>query len=287
MMVAVEEAEKRGIPFSLCDRDVQVTLRRAWGKAGLISKGKLLGALLGSVFEEEKITEEDLKKLKEESSMTDMMGQVAQYLPEIKDVLIDERDVYLAEKIRSCPGKKIFAVVGAGHLPGIRKHLQSGIHADLAPIEQLPKKGKLGTVLKWLFPVAIFGLFGYGIFKMGWQGFLDMALIWALVTGGASALGALVTLGHPLTILISFLTAPFTTIHPLIGVAMYSGWSEAMLRKPRVSDFEKLNEDLLTVRGFFKNRVTHILIVALGSSIGATLGMVFGVPAITALVGGG
>ena len=128
------------------------------------------------------------------------------------------------------------------------------------------------------------GLLVAGFFRSGWQLSLTMLWKWVLVSGTLSALGALVTLAHPLTIAAAFIGAPITTLNPFIGIGLVTGVLEALLRKPRVSDFENLSVDMLTVRGFFRNRVTHILLVFLFSSLGAMIGNFIGIPWLSSLL---
>ncbi|MBA7643099.1 hypothetical protein ES703_50810 [subsurface metagenome] len=180
------------------------------------------------------------------------------------------------------------AVIGAGHVGGIVETLkaldQSKIDSDLSSIEAVPLKGKIAKLLPYLVPLIIMGLFAAGFFRSGWSLSLSMMWKWVLVNGTLSALGALIALAHPLTILAAFLGAPITSMNPTIGVGILTGILETALRKPRVTDFENLAQDLLTIRGFFKNRITHILLVFFFSSLGSSLGTFIGIPYLTSLL---
>jgi pheromone shutdown protein TraB len=171
---------------------------------------------------------------------------------------------------------------------GIARSLRAlhdgGLPADTAALEQVPARRSWSSLLGWLLPVAIVGLLVAGFFRSGWQLSLTMLWKWVLVSGTLSAVGALVTLAHPLTIVAAFIGAPITTLNPFIGIGLVTGVLEAFLRKPRVSDFENLSVDLLTVRGFFGNRVTHILLVFLFSSLGAMIGNFIGIPWLSSLL---
>jgi pheromone shutdown-related protein TraB len=288
MLTAVRLCQEEGIPFSLCDRDIQLTLRRAWAKTSFWGKNKMLAAMLASVFSSEKLTPEEIEKLKSRTTFQSMLDELAGYLPSVKEVLIDERDRYLAARIFQAEGRKVAAVVGAGHVEGIARNLQAlhegTLPPDTAALEQVPRRRRLGSYLGWLIPAAIVGLLVAGFFRSGLQLSLTMALKWVVVCGTLSALGALVTLAHPLTIVAAFIGAPITTLNPFIGIGLVTGVVEALLRKPRVTDFENLHDDLLKFSGFYRNRVTHILLVFLFSSLGAMIGNFIGIPWISSLL---
>jgi pheromone shutdown-related protein TraB len=217
-----------------------------------------------------------------------MLDELAGYLPTVKEVLIDERDRYLATRIYLAPGRKVVAVIGAGHVEGIERNLRAladgTLPADTTSLEALPPRRRLVNLLGWLIPAAIVGLLAAGFFRSGWQLSLAMLWKWVLVSGTLSAVGALITLAHPVTIVAAFVGAPITTLNPFIGIGLVTGVIEAFLRKPRVTDFEHLHDDLLTVRGFFRNRVTHILLVFLFSSLGAMIGNFIGIPWLSSLL---
>ncbi|TVR32584.1 MAG: TraB/GumN family protein [Spirochaetaceae bacterium] len=282
MRAAIEAAKANQIPFSFCDRDIQTTLKRAWVKTGFWGKNKLLAALLSSVFSREKFDAEEIEKLKQTSAVESMMAELAEYLPSVKHVLIDERDRYLATRIYQSPGERPVAVVGAGHVPGIIAWLErldrGQASTDLSDIDSVPPPKPISKLLPYVVPAVILGLIISGFVRTGWQGGFDMLLRWFLVNGTLSALGALVALAHPVTIIASFLAAPITSMNPTIGVGMVSGLMEAGLRKPRVIDFETLQDDILTVRGFFHNRLTHILLVFFFSTLGSAVGTFIALP---------
>lgn len=288
MLAAVRTSEEQGIPVELCDRDIQVTLRRAWARSGFWGKNKMLAAMLSSVFTNEKLEAAEIEKLKNTSAFQNMMDELAEYLPSVKEVLIDERDRFLASRIFQAQGRKVVAVIGAGHVPGIvrdLKRLQEGeLSTDTAAIEVIPGKKILGRLLPWLIPAAIFALIVAGFFRSGVSLSLSMLWKWFLVTGTLSAVGSLLALAHPLTVLAGFLAAPITTLNPTIGVGLVTGIVEAALRKPRVADFEGLPTDLLSLKGFYRNRITRILIVFFLSSIGASIGTFIGLPWLSSLL---
>ncbi|MGA2612674.1 MAG: TraB/GumN family protein [Spirochaetia bacterium] len=290
MLAAIEAAREKGIPFSLCDRNIQITLRRAWSHTGAWGKMKMLAAMLTSVFSTEKLSPQDIEKLKEKDVLQEMMEELAAYLPAAKHVLIDERDIYLAARIFQAEGKKTVAVVGAGHLAGIARHIRAfqekNESDDVSALDQLPKRSVAGRVLPWAIPAIIIVLFSLGFIRAGWRMSLEMFWRWLLIHGGLAALGSLLAWAHPLTILIAFVGAPIGTLNPFGKIGLFTGVAEAFLRKPRVRDLEGLAEDVATFKGFYTNRVTHILIVFFMSTLGAAIGNIIAIPWLTALLRG-
>ncbi len=290
MLAAASAADELGIPRSLCDRNIQVTLRRAWSRTGLWGKSKLLSAMITSVMTDEKLDAAEIEKLKKKDVLATMMEEIAEFLPAAKEVLIDERDRYLASKIFEAEGKKIVAVMGAGHVAGVTAHIQAldkGEESpDVSALEELPRKGLASKILPWLIPALLVAIFALGFFRSGWQMSLDLALKWLLANGGLAALGSILALAHPLTILVAFAGAPIATLNPFVGIGMFTGIAEAFLRKPRVQDFELLQYDVSSLKGFYRNRVTHILLVFFLSSIGGMIGNFVAIPWITALLSG-
>ncbi len=290
MKEAIAVAEAEGIPTALVDRPIQVTLRRAWAKNGFWGKVKLLATLVASAFSDDDIKSEDIEKLKEQGAMDGMMEELAKELPTVKEVLIDERDRYLASHIWEAKGTKIVAILGAGHLPGTERilgELASGARsAYTTDIAEVPPKGIGSRLAGWAIPAILVALVVAGFFTGGANASLDMLLRWFLWNGSLAALGALVALGNPLTILVSFLAAPVATINPFIAVGLISGVVQAWVRKPRVRDMETISEDVTTLRGFYRNRIAHVLLVFFLSSLGGAIGNFIAVPSLLAsLVG--
>ncbi len=289
MHIAANAAKAAGIPYSLCDRDIQVTLRRAWKKSSLWNKVKMLGVLVSAAFSNEKLSEEDIEALKERSALSGMMEELAKELPTAKKVLIDERDRYLATKIFEAKGSKIVAAIGAGHANGIAETIENlsekKISTDLKDIETIPKSSKISKFLPWLIPALVVGLLVTGFINAGWSQGLKMFVYWFAVNGVLSGIGAIIALAHPLTIILSILLAPFTSLNPTIGVGIVVGVVETMVRKPRVKDFKSINDDILSIRGFYRNRVTHALIVFFLTSLGSTIGTFIAFPFLISLLG--
>ncbi|MGA2478170.1 MAG: TraB/GumN family protein [Spirochaetia bacterium] len=291
MLAAIQAAQELAIPYSLCDRNIQVTLRRAWGGTRFWGKMKMIAALLSSVFSNEKFSAEDIEKLKQKDVLQSMMEELASFLPAAKKALIDERDIYLASRIYTSEGKKVLAVVGAGHLEGIASRItalsEKKESTDIAALDALPQKGWAGRVLPWTIPAVIIVLFGLGFLRAGWQMSLEMFWRWLLIHGGLAALGSLLAFAHPVTIVIAFVGAPIGTLNPFGKIGLFTGVAEAFLRKPRVKDVENLSDDVMTFKGFYRNRVTHILIVFFLSTLGAAIGNIISIPLLAALLRGG
>ena len=278
MIAAINTAESTGARIHLADREIRTTLSRTWRVMGFWSKIKLIFQLTLSLGQLDEIKEEDIEKMKQQDVLETLLAEVGKSLPTLKSILIDERDQYLAEKIRTAPGNKIVAVVGAGHIPGIQKNWDSDI--DIRALEQLPPKGKAIGILKWLIPAAIVVLFIAGFFYGGKEAGTDMIAWWILANGILAGVGAIIALAHPATIISSIVAAPLTSLNPMIAAGWVSGLVEAFSRKPKVKDLERLPEDILSVRGFWKNNVTRILLVVVFTNLGSSLGTFIAFPVI-------
>jgi len=283
MIRAIQTAESTGSQVCLADRDITITLSRTWRSTGFWSKVKMLFHLILSLDEAEDIDEQMIEQMKQADMLQSILSEVEKIHPELRNILIDERDRYLSQKIKNAPGRKIVAVVGAGHVPGISKYIHEDI--DISQLELLPPKGKAGGILKWLIPGAIVVLIAAGFFHGGINVGKDMVIWWCLITGLLGGAGAMVALGHPLTILSAILAAPLTTLHPLIAAGWVSGLVEAFTRKPKVRDLENISQDILSVKGFWRNKVTRILLVIVFTNIGASIGTFVAVPMMIKLLG--
>ena len=290
MMIAADVCEELKLPCSYSDRDIQTTLRRAWSKSSFFQKMKMLGALIGSAFTNEKLSEDELEGLKQKSAMESMMEELADYLPAVKEVFIDERDQFLATNIFLEKEKKIVAVVGAGHMNGIVEWLEAlekgEREANLNEVSRVHPPNKWISKLPWLITVAVVALIASGFIRNGAKEGFEMLLVWILANGTLAAIGAIIALAHPLTIIISFAAAPFTSMNPTIGVGIVTGLIQAWIRKPRVQDLENLNDDIASVKGFYRNRLTKVLLVFILSSIGSSIGTFAALPYLTALIAG-
>ena len=295
MKAALDLADELGIPHALCDSEVQITLRRAWANCGLWNKNKLLAALLASAFTTEKLEAEEIEELKTRSELDGMMEELASYLPEVKETLIDERDEYLASKIYENmiakvppaePARRIVAVVGAGHMQGMRNHLEKiskrEKSADVSALDTIPPRGKVSKILPFLIPIIILSLIVFGFIRGGADLSLSMLRTYVLWNGSLAALGSILALSHPLAILAAFIFAPITTFTPFIGVGLFSGAIQAVIKKPRVTDAQNLIDDTASLRGFYRNRITRALLVFFLTQLGGAVGTFVTIPAMAA-----
>lgn len=289
MKESIRIAAEEKIPTSMVDRPIHVTLQRAWAKNNLWGKSKLLATLLSSAFSKEDLKAEDIENLKEQGAMDSMMEELANYLPTVKEVLIDERDRYLACHIWDSPGTKLVAILGAGHLPGteaIIRELAAGSRtSDTTDISSIPPKGIGSKIAGYLFPTLIValilaGFFAGGAGMSGAKDALKMLISWLLWNGSLAALGTIIALGHPVAILAAFFGAPIATINPLIGVGLFSGLAQAWIKKPQVRDMEHLATEVNSISGFYKNRISHVLLIFFLSSFGGAIGNFIAVPAL-------
>jgi pheromone shutdown-related protein TraB len=284
MMAATDTARELGIPFSFCDREVQITLRRAWSRCGLWSKTKLMASLVSSALITEKLNREEIENLKKRSELDGMMNELAEYLPPVKETLIDERDRYMAAKIWTAGGSRIIAVLGAGHMAGVAAHLENiaggGESCNVEDMDRIPPPSPIVRFLPWLIPVLIAGLIGYGTYRFGLKNSFSTLKFWLFWNGFLAAVGTTCALGHPLSILVSFVGAPIATINPIIGVGLFAGLTEATIRKPRVEDAASINEDIGSIRGIYRNRIIKALLVFLLSTVGSAIGNVVSISSI-------
>ena len=280
MIAAMNAAEENEIRCSLVDRPIQITLKRAWGKNSFWGKCKLLATLLSSAFSKEEINPEEIEKLKNRNEMDSMMDELSDYMPVIKEVLIDERDRYLASKIWESEGKNIVAVLGAGHLPGVQAYLEKlgkgEAESGVKELEVLPRGGFISKFLAILIPVCIIGLIVAGFVYGGLHAGAQILSTWFLWNAIPAAILTALAFGHPLAILVGFIGAPFTSLCPFVGIGFCTAIVQAIVCKPKVSDMENLQDDVTSLRGFYRNRILRTLLVFILSSIGSTIGTFVG-----------
>ncbi len=276
MLQAAKAAKELGARIHLADRNIRITLSRAWRLMGLWSKVKLLAELLTSAGELESIKEEDIEEMKKKDVLEALLSEIGETMPALRLILIDERDQYLAYKIRNAPGKKIVAVVGAGHIPGIKQYWNEPI--DIYRLDQMPPRGRIVGIIKWLIPIMIIGLVMAGFFRAGTSAGAHMIKWWILANGVLAGLGALAALAHPLTVASAIVAAPLTSLNPMVAAGWVSGLVETLIGRPKVRDFENLPDDILSAKGFWKNKITRILLVVVFTNMGSALGTFVAIP---------
>ena len=275
MLEGIRLAHERDVELVLADRDVQVTLKRTWRRLGVWNKLKLLFLLLSNALVEPAIDKEAVDDLKQPDRLRDILVEFAEAFPAVKEAIIDERDVYLAQKIREAAGERVVAVVGAGHVPGIER----AIHQDhsLGPLETVPERSFWSRSIKWLVPSLILAIIAYGFYSTGTAHSLESISIWVLVNGVLAAVGAALALGHPVTVLAAFVAAPITSLNPTIAAGWVSGLVQAWIKKPTVADLEAMPEVVSSFpKGLWRNAVSRILLVVVFSNLGSTLGTFIG-----------
>lgn len=279
LKVAAIEAGERNLTLSLIDRDVGITLKRAWGKLGFWGRSKLMAGLATSLFVNEKVEESEIEKLKQGDMLESSFGEFAAQTPELFEAVIGERDRYMAAKLRELANngssREVLAIVGAGHLQGLAQHLsndQGSTQETITALDTLPVKSNI----PW-FTIALIafllGGFAWGFFHGGLAVGGTLILYWSLITGLGGALGCLAAGGHPLSILAAFLASPLTPLHPALSSGMASAYVEAWRRKPTYADFMSLRNDTNNLRGWWHNRVTRIFLNYLLTNMGTVLGV--------------
>ncbi len=272
LLEATKTAADHDIPISLCDRDVRVTLRRAWKKTSLFKKGYLVASLFASLFDNTEIDEKKLDELKDSDALSELLNEMGDALPEIKQVLIDERDTFLAEKIKASTGQKIVAVVGAGHVQGIKKGIHENRADQMEEINTIPKVSPVWKMIGWLIPILIIGSIGYIGFNKGAMAAGDNIIYWILANGIPSSIGALIAFAHPITIISAFMAAPITSLTPVIGAGYVCAFVQAMMQPPIVHEFETAMEDMGSITHWWKNKLLKVFLAFLLPGIGSMIG---------------
>ena len=279
MMAAIETAKKHNAKIIMADREVKITLKRTWANLSFWQSLKVVGAMIGSMFmSADEISSEEIERLKSSDALEEVMREFSEKFPSVRESLIDERDIYLSQKIRDTPGKTIVAVVGAGHVPGIKEYIKESI--DLAPLEVIPKPGKLRKVLPWLIPALVIVLVGYGFITADFNTGVSMIYYWVGINAILAAIGALIVLAHPLTILAAALSSPFTSLNPFVAAGWVAGLTEAFIRKPKVKDLESIADDIGSFKTAINNQAIKILAVIVSTNLFGTLGTFIGLERI-------
>lgn len=278
MKAAIEVAGTAGLPLQLIDREIGITLKRTGRSLSLWKRWMMVNGLIVSLFSREKISEEDIERLKQGDMLEEVFSEFASASPEVYESLIAERDRFMAARLKQendRPGapRRILAVLGAGHLDGTARALAANPDPDseVETLNAMPPPYRIWKVLPWLILAAVLTGFGIGFSRspeLGWA----LVLTWVLINGGLSAVGAACARAHPLTILAALLAAPLTSLNPTIGAGMVTGALEAWLRKPTVADFESLRDDVIKLSGWWQNRVARVFLVFFLSNIGSAIG---------------
>lgn len=278
MRAAAVAAKAHGLPLQLVDRDLATTLRRSYASVPWYKRFYLMAGLALGMVSSDEIDEEAIEKLKEGDILESTFTEFAEQSPELYEALISERDRYMAARLRQdnagAEGRKVLVVIGAGHMEGLAEQLEDGL-ADPAEerreLDMMPPRARWPRLIPWAIMVLVLTGFYIGFSRspeLGWQ----LIFIWVAINGGLAALGALIARGHPLTVLSAVFAAPITSLNPTIAAGMVTGLVESWIRKPRVSDLENLRFDITTLKGWFRNPATRILLVFFLSNLGSAIG---------------
>ncbi len=281
MHEAIQVADEACIPVALIDRPVQITLQRTWRKLSLKERFLLMASSITAIFETQDLDEDAIEQLKEKDVLTAAVDEIGKRAPTVKEVLLDERDAYMGKKITELEGSRILAVVGAGHVKGLTEQLKDPIE-DLSALEYVPPKRK--ALWKWILPLIIIALVAGGFYVGGADRGVEMVKWWFLSNAFFAALGAALALGHPISVIVAACASPITSMNPTLAAGWFAGLSEAYLRRPKVADFERLQQDILSVRGFWRNSVTRILLVVILANLGSSVGAYLAMPILTKLI---
>ncbi len=273
MKQAIASAKAVGAEICLADRDLQVTMLRLWRSTNFWGKLKLFFQFMLGILMDEELTEEEMEKMKGKDVLTAALDELSTTFPQIKSIVIDERDQYLAQKIKNAPGEKVVAVLGAGHIPGITDEIHRD--HDLVKLTKVAPAPKINKIIGWSIPLIIIILIAL-TFSVDQAAGTEQILTWILWNGSLGLLGAIFALAHPLSMLTALLAAPISSLSPLLAAGWFAGLTEALVRKPSVSDFENLTDDIHTVKGFWRNKVTRILLVVVFVNLGSTVGTIIG-----------
>lgn len=278
---AVTAARERNLPVQLIDREVGLTFRRASRRLGLWGKLQLISGIGAGLLSKEEVGEAEIEKLKQGDMLESSFGDFAEQSPALYDTVIAERDRYMAARLReetaraATPAREVLAVVGAGHLAGLAGHLeqdQDDAATTRSALEEVPVKRNIPWFTLAILAVIIGGI-AYGFASGGMNMGAELLATWALFTGGLAALGCLLARGHPLSILTALVAAPFKPFRLSIPTGAFSSLVEARLRKPAYADFMALRDDTQSVGGWYRNRITRVLLVFLLTNLGSATGL--------------
>jgi pheromone shutdown-related protein TraB len=276
LLEAVNVANENNIPIELCDREVRITLWRAWHSMSFWQKMKFLFGGGAGLFEKQELTEEKLAELRSKDVLSEMMEELGKAMPVLKRVLIDERDAYIAEKMQKVSGNKIVSIVGAGHVKGIINYFNNNSKISFQEIEKIPPSSPVAKIIGWGIPAVIIASILFIGYSKGLNEAGDNALFWILANGIPSALGALIALAHPLTILTAFLAAPVTSLSPLIGAGYVAAFVQVYFQPPLVKDFQTVADSARKFSMWWKNKLLKVLLVFILASLGSVLGTYVG-----------
>ncbi len=284
MLAAVNRAEETGAEIALVDRNIHATLKRTWANIGFWRKAKLLAGIVDMMFASSAEDDIDIEEMKRKASTNEAMEEFTKILPEAREPLISERDRYMISSIEQLEGEKVVAVVGALHVNGMVS--SAGSEVDRDALDVIPPRALWVRSLKWVIPMLILLAFSYGYVKHSGRTLEEMLTAWILPNSVFAALLTALAAAKPLSILAAFVASPITSLNPLLPAGVVVGLVEAWLRRPTVQDCERINEDVQSIGGVYKNQFTRVLLVAVMATLGSALGAWVGLGWLFTIVGG-
>ena len=287
MLAAIEAAKENDIRVLLADRDISITLKRAWKKMSLREKMRLTWNLMAAVtgVYDEEMEDIDVDQLMEEDMLNMMVQELSDIVPSVADVLIHERDTFIAKKIlQASKDGTVLAVVGAGHINGLAEKLEKrGPFPTYESLNYVPPKGfSIAKAFGWGVPWFFLTWMLYMAFTGNYETLKDGFMVWFLANGTFAAIGAALAMGHPLSILTAFSVAWFTSLNPTLAAGWFAGLVEAKIRKPTMADLEYIEAE--TLRGFMSNKVVRVLMVTAFANLGSVIGTIYALPYILGTV---
>jgi pheromone shutdown-related protein TraB len=276
LLEATRTAEALGIPVALCDRDVRVTLRRVWSSISFWNKSKLLATLGAGLFESPELDEEELRRIREQDVLSELMGELAEALPGLVGALIHERDLFLARKILDAEGERLLAVVGAGHVEGIRRALREDRPVDLEELNRIPPVSRVWKAIAWGIPSLIIGALVWIGVSQGTAVAGENLWFWVLANGIPATIGAALAVAHPGVMGSAFAVAPVTSLIPVIGAGYVLAFLQAWLAPPIVSEFESVADDFAAPSRWWRSRLLRIFLVFILTTLGSLIGTYVG-----------
>ncbi len=282
MVAAIQACKNSDAELQIIDRDLNTTLKRVYRSIPFWRRFVLFSGLFASMFSKDDISEKDIENLKQGDILESTFTEFAEQSPEIFHSLIAERDEYMASRLRllnsraeqEASPKKVLVVIGAGHMAGMNEHLrddQQNPETSINKLDEIPTSARWYKFIPWIITALVLTGFAIGFSRepeLGWK----LIGLWVVINGTLSAIGTAIARGHPLTILSAFIAAPLTSLNPAVGAGMVTGLVEAWIHKPTVEEFEKLRDDVTTVKGWFRNHATRILLVFFFANLGSAVG---------------
>ena len=272
LLAAVQTARAAGCEVALVDRDIQVTLRRAWKRMRFKEKRQLMMSLLGD--EEDDEDELDVNDLlKDADLLSSMMQELKGFSPGAGEVLIDERDAYIAGKLQALPSdQRVLAVLGAGHLEGVRHHLEAPVAGiDLSELDQLPKRSTVTKALPWALPLIMVAAIAGVLSTTSGVDWIEFFTVWTAANAAFAALACLLARGHPLAVLTAALASPITSLNPALAAGWFAGYVQLKVAEPTAADlqaFLKLDD----LKAFWTNPAGKVLLVTALTNVGSSIG---------------